>query len=94
MLNSKFTKAFSVFVFLFGTKLAMAAGILQLNGKIVAFSPNEVTIEVKKTRLYVIDRTTLSAMDTAKIKRAGDVVRLDVPMQSVKNVKEVKANRS
>jgi hypothetical protein len=67
-----------------------AAGALHLTGTVVAFSPKEVTLEVRKKRLYVIDRTALSNADGAKILKAGIEVKIDVPMVAVKNVKDEK----
>jgi hypothetical protein len=80
-------------LFLSSAPRSFAAGVMQLKGTVVAFSKDEVTLEVRKSKLYILDRASLSVQDSAKIARAGDVIRLDVPLQSVKNVKEVNPSR-
>jgi hypothetical protein len=84
-------KLLFVMLLVLGTPVitTFAAGVIQLKGTIVAFSPSEVTLEVRKSKLYIIDRTTLANSDNAKIKKSGEEVHLDVPMRSVKNVKEI-----
>ncbi len=77
-----------VILFATGSTSAIAAGVIQLKGKLVAFSPSEVTIEVRKTQLYVIDRSALGKTQSEKCTKAGAEVSLEVPMQAIKIVKD------
>ena len=64
---------------------AFASMLTTVDGKIVSFSPKEVTVETKKN-LYVVERTSIPPAFNQSIKKTEVNIVLQVPPEGIKRV--------
>ncbi|MGK5090091.1 hypothetical protein WDW86_21275 [Bdellovibrionota bacterium FG-2] len=84
--------------FIFGMLLVVASfatfasTVATLEGKVYSMTSEIVVLQSDNT-LYYIKRASLNQLDQKRIKKMGNQVALNVPMEAIQDIKQVKASK-
>ena len=85
MKNSLILATFLLALAVVNNRTSVASAVMQIKGKIVSFSADEVVVETAKS-IYKLDRKALSKPESDAITRSEVQATFSVPMSAIKNV--------